>query len=88
MDTVTPKEGMHHPRGVLGLWGRGIRQGVRLEGIDNLDIAPTLLSLLDIPVPAMMKGRVLREAWDAGPQLAGVAGSRTVNSAPLPSPSL
>ncbi len=60
----TPKEGMHHPTGMLVLWGKGICSGVHIEGTTNLDIAPTVLSLLGLPVPSIMKGRVLSEAWE------------------------
>jgi hypothetical protein len=63
MDTPTPKEAMHDPPSVLLLWGDGIRQGLDIPNTTDLDIAPTLLSLMGIPVPAIMKGRVLREAW-------------------------
>lgn len=62
-DQPTPKQGMHHPEGVLLLWGPGIQAGRELEDVSNLDIAPTLLTLMGIPVPTIMKGRVLREAW-------------------------
>lgn len=68
MDTPTPKQGYHHPRGLLVLWGPGIRQGVDIAESSNLDVAPTLLSLLDIPVPPVMTGRVLTEAWQAPSQ--------------------
>lgn len=63
MDTPTPKQGYHHPTGLLVLWGQGIRQGLEIKESSNLDVAPTLLSLLDIPVPSVMTGRALSEAW-------------------------
>jgi len=64
-DQPTPKQGMHHPEGTLVVWGAGIESGQVIEGVSNLDIAPTLLTLLDVPVPGHMKGRVLSEAWGA-----------------------
>jgi len=84
VDTETPKEGMHHPRGILGLWGPGIAPGVFLEGTTNLDIAPTLLWCLGVPVPEIMKGRVLVEAWrDPAQWSPGAAPSpRAVSDAP------
>ncbi len=63
MDAPTPKQGMHHPRGVLGLLGAGIAPGVSIEESTNLDIAPTILSMLGVPIPTIMKGRVLVEAF-------------------------
>lgn len=62
-DAPTPKQGMHHPTGVLGFIGAGIRPGVQLRDVTTLDVAPTLLTLLGVPVPATMRGRVLRDAW-------------------------
>ncbi|WP_437629630.1 hypothetical protein [Sorangium sp. So ce854] len=66
LDAPSPKQGMHHPTGLLMLWGKGIRAGVEIADTTTLDIAPTLLSLLGIPVPDIMTGRVLSEAWDGG----------------------
>jgi Type I phosphodiesterase / nucleotide pyrophosphatase len=59
------KSGFHHPRGVLLVYGPGVRPGGRVESCDNLDLAPTLLTLLGLPVPPEMKGRVLLEEWAA-----------------------
>ncbi len=61
------KQGMHHPTGLFLLHGKGIRPGTEIKGTTNLDIAPTLLSLLGIPVPSVMKGRVMSEAWGEAP---------------------
>lgn len=61
VDAPTVKQGMHHPRGLLCFFGRGIQPGVELAPSTNLDVAPTLLTLMGIPVPAQMTGRVLSE---------------------------
>ncbi len=66
-DTPTPKEAMHDPPSVFTLWGPGIRAGVDIPATTDLDIAPTLLTLMGIQPPAIMKGRVLREAWGDQP---------------------
>lgn len=57
------KSGCHDPRGMMLLYGAGIKQGGRIPDSDNLDIAPTLLTLLGLPVPAEMKGNVLSRAF-------------------------
>jgi hypothetical protein len=62
-DMPTPKQGMHDPTGMMVLYGKGIRAGVELRDVTTLDVAPTVLTLLGVPVPAVMKGRVLEEAW-------------------------
>jgi hypothetical protein len=61
----TPKQGYHDQAGVLIMAGPGVRPGVELGECSTLDIAPTLLTLLGLPVPGHMKGRVLEEALDA-----------------------
>jgi len=58
------KSGCHDPKGMMMLYGAGIRRGLRIGECTNLDIAPTLLTLLGLPVPNEMTGRVLREAFD------------------------
>jgi hypothetical protein len=56
------KSGRHHPKGVLLLHGPDVAAGVNIGRCDNLDIAPTLLTLLNQSVPEVMQGRVLQEA--------------------------
>jgi hypothetical protein len=58
----TPKAGMHDKAGVLLMRGKGVRAGGTLAACTNLDIAPTILHLMGLPVPEFMKGRVLDEA--------------------------
>lgn len=59
----TPKEGMHDPVGMLLLYGPGIERGLFIDQTTDLDIAPTVLSLMGIAVPETMQGRALAEAW-------------------------
>ena len=55
----------HGPDGVLLLHGPGIRRGHRLEGSDVLDVFPTVVALLGLPLPADGEGRVLDGAFSA-----------------------
>jgi len=57
------KSGCHDPKGMMILYGPGVRRGGRITEANNLDIAPTLLTLMRLPVPEEMKGRVLSEAF-------------------------
>jgi len=59
------KSGCHDPKGMMVIYGPGIRPGEEIINCTNLDIAPTLLTLLGVPVPAEMTGRVLSEAFAA-----------------------
>lgn len=57
--------GSHRPDGLFILAGAGARPGVRLEGAQITDVAPTLLHLLGAPLPGDLDGRVLVEALAA-----------------------
>jgi len=57
--------GSHRSEGVLILAGAGVRWGVRLAAPHITDIAPTLLHLFDVSLPANLDGRVLTEALAA-----------------------
>jgi hypothetical protein len=61
----TRKSGCHDPVGMIAFYGAPIPRGVDLGQIHNLDVAPTLLTLMGVPVPPYMKGRILNEV--AGP---------------------
>lgn len=56
--------GIHRMNGVFIAYGPGIRRDAHIEGARLADIAPTLLHLLETPVPRAMDGRVLTEALD------------------------
>jgi predicted AlkP superfamily phosphohydrolase/phosphomutase len=57
--------GDHRMNGVFIASGPAIRPGATLaDDADLLDIAPTVLHLLNVPVPADMDGRVLLEVLD------------------------
>lgn len=45
------KSGCHDERGLILFHGPGIAPGVELGACDNLNIAPTLLSILGLPIP-------------------------------------
>jgi hypothetical protein len=54
----------HAPPGIVLMWGDGVRPGVELTGSHLLDVTPTILRLLGLPVGADMRGRVLTDALD------------------------
>ncbi|MEX0777947.1 MAG: alkaline phosphatase family protein [Phycisphaeraceae bacterium] len=58
----------HRPYGIIAMRGPGIRQGQTLYGASVLDITPTILALLGLPVGADMDGRVLRQAFEEPPR--------------------
>jgi hypothetical protein len=62
-ETGLVKSGCHDPKGMMMFYGPGVRKGGRIAESNNLDIAPTLLTLMGLPVPEEMKGRVMSEAF-------------------------
>lgn len=56
------KNGNHRDEGILLMAGASIRRGETLIGASIMDLAPTVLHLLDLPIPDDMDGRVLTEA--------------------------
>jgi predicted AlkP superfamily phosphohydrolase/phosphomutase len=71
--------GVHRRDGIFLLKGAGIREGYPVEGATLLDMAPTILHLLGLPVPRGMDGRVLGEVF-----LPGVLEGRPVEYEEVP----
>lgn len=58
--------GIHKKDGIFIAYGRDIRQGATIEGAKIYDIAPTILHMLSLPVPADMDGKALTEIFREG----------------------
>jgi predicted AlkP superfamily phosphohydrolase/phosphomutase len=56
--------GVHRPAGIFMARGPGIRKGETLSPQAIVDIAPTLLHSLGLPVPEDFEGRVIRDAFE------------------------
>ena len=56
--------GTHRLHGIMILRGAAARAGGRVSGARLIDMMPTLLYLLGVPVPTGLDGRVLTEAID------------------------
>lgn len=73
--------GTHRQYGMLIAWGPGVRCGQCVEGAEIIDLAPTILYLLDVPIPEDMDGRVLIELFEdaasPGPRVPREIGSST-----------
>ena len=72
--------GDHRMEGILIATGPAFRPGAVPSRADLLDIAPTVLHLLGVPVPADMDGRVLTELLDP------LAVPIPTSSVPVPEP--
>lgn len=56
--------GNHHPEGILILAGPDVKKGYEIEGADLLDIAPTSLAILDLPLSRELSGSILQQAFE------------------------
>lgn len=56
------KGGNHRPNGIIFMKGSNIKSGFKIEGARIIDLAPTILYLMETPVPTDMDGRILEEA--------------------------
>jgi predicted AlkP superfamily phosphohydrolase/phosphomutase/tetratricopeptide (TPR) repeat protein len=59
----------HRSLGIFCMRGPGIRSDERIYGVNLLDVAPTILTLFDLPAGDDMEGRVLAEAFQDLPRL-------------------
>jgi predicted AlkP superfamily phosphohydrolase/phosphomutase len=57
--------GSHRMDGLLMMRGKRIRPGVTIQGAEIIDLAPSILYLLGLPIPKEMDGRVLEKAFHA-----------------------
>ena len=55
--------GHHNMTGILVLHGEGVDQSKVVEGARIIDVAPTTLYAMGIPIPDDMDGRVLEEVF-------------------------
>lgn len=68
-ETVKPREldeGTHRPEGIFIGSGPAFRQDEQVDALNLLDIAPLMLTLLGLPVPKNLEGRVPTEALIPG----------------------
>jgi predicted AlkP superfamily phosphohydrolase/phosphomutase len=56
-------QGRHRSVGIFVAAGPDIREGERIEGAQIIDVAPTVLYALGLPIPADMDGRPLVEIF-------------------------
>ena len=63
--------GTHTLQGICLFYGAGVTKATHLADARLLDLAPTILHLLDIPIPEQMEGHVLTEAAEVQDQPKG-----------------
>ncbi|MBD3181834.1 hypothetical protein GF312_06055 [Candidatus Poribacteria bacterium] len=56
--------GTHHPEGIFIAGGNGIHKGLKLNEVSILDVVPSLLYSMSIPIPEDLEGKVPVEVFD------------------------
>jgi predicted AlkP superfamily phosphohydrolase/phosphomutase len=74
--------GNHRMEGIIFMIGEGIAEGQYLPNASVLDVAPTVLYLMGLPIPVYMEGRVLTEALEPGSPEVQYVERRMVSKAP------
>lgn len=54
----------HRPYGIVALRGPGIKKGEKIFGASLMDVTPTLLHIMGLPVGSDMAGNVLKQAFE------------------------
>jgi predicted AlkP superfamily phosphohydrolase/phosphomutase len=65
-DTCKPY-GIHHPDGVLYLYGAGTKRGVMIAPVHVYDVVPTIFSAMGLSPYPGLEGRVIEEAFERLP---------------------
>ncbi|HEV2581840.1 MAG TPA: alkaline phosphatase family protein [Ktedonobacteraceae bacterium] len=63
-ETNAAATGIHHPDGVLYLYGANVKHGVSLAPSQVYDVVPTILSRMGLPLPPELDGQVINEAFE------------------------
>jgi len=62
-----PVTGTHRPEGIFLIYGANIQQGKEVTGARIVDVAPTILYLLNQPIPREMDGHLLASVFQQPP---------------------
>lgn len=59
------KTGNHKRQGIFIAKGKDVKKGVKVEDSEIVDIFPTILYMMDIPIPKDVDGKVIKEIFNA-----------------------
>ena len=65
MDVISKLSGVHRMDGILLAQGPHIRRNARIEGAGIIDVAPTVMYALGLPIPTDMDGKPLAGLFEA-----------------------
>jgi len=56
--------GNHRLNGMMFLYGKNVKQGFRTPDVNIVDLFPTILSIMDVPLPEDLDGKVIRDCFE------------------------
>lgn len=56
--------GIHHPDGILYLYGAGVKKGASIAPAHIYDVVPTILTSMGVPLPADLDGKAMQEPFE------------------------
>ena len=63
-ESVSRPSGVHTPDGIMIIQGNGVKTNTQIKKYEIMDIAPTILYLLDVRIPRNMDGGIIWEAFE------------------------
>jgi predicted AlkP superfamily phosphohydrolase/phosphomutase len=63
-ETSNASTGIHHPDGILYLYGAHVKKGATISPAHVYDVVPTILSIMGVPLPLELDGKVIEEAFE------------------------
>jgi len=57
--------GHHEPEGILMMMGPNVKKGKELDHAHIMDIVPTIMYVMGLPIPSDMDGKVLTTAFES-----------------------
>jgi predicted AlkP superfamily phosphohydrolase/phosphomutase len=63
-ESVSRPSGVHTPDGIVILHGKGVKKDSQIKKAQIMDLTPTILYSLGVPIPRNMDGSIIREAFE------------------------
>jgi len=61
---IEDPSGFHRLDGIFLMKGKGVKKGVETQA-EIIDLTPTILHIMNVPIPSDVDGKVIREAFEA-----------------------
>jgi len=63
-ERMSRPSGIHRPEGIVLCAGKGVKKGKRIQDAKLMDLHPTILYAMDLPIPEEVEGKVIEELFE------------------------